>query len=77
MIKLTKLYSVRCSFCGALAYGSRDAVSVCNRRKCTKLFNRAVDRELDAYVAAFDAARLAWQNPENVKQEDFRCEDYV
>ena len=61
---------VRCSFCGARAVGSRDGVRVCQRLKCTKLFNQAVDREL----AAFDAALRAGQD---VSSEDFRCEAYL
>lgn len=62
--------TVRCSFCGARAVGTRDGVGVCERLRCIKLFNRAVDREL----AAFDAARRAKQD---VSPEEFRCEDYL
>ena len=35
-----------CTFCGLKPEGIRDAVRVCRRTRCRKLFNAAVDREM-------------------------------
>ncbi len=62
--------STACTFCGKPGQWNRDAVWCCNRLKCVRQFNAAVDREMDACA-------IARAKGLKVTIDQFRCEDYV